>query len=484
MNCLKCGAVIPDGSLYCEMCGEDIHIVPDFEPEIEYSIKETLSSLAEDIMGGESSRQAEGEESVHKEPLKQKKGNKALLIGGTLLITLLVMIGIGVGTYFYRFNSLDYQLGRAAQCLSNQQYEEAIGYYERALLLDDKNIAVKFLLADVYYAADRKADAVSMLSEIIFIGENEGALTTEDLTKAYTKIINIYKEQENYLAARDLLNSCGNPEIFNLFQEYSSKEPEFSYQEGDYDFVIPLKLTATAAGTIYYTMDGSEPTQNSEVYTTPIFLETGDYTVSAVFINDYGIASDVVAKKYHVEVLRPGAPEISAESGEYHSPMMIETEVPEGHEVYYTVDGSEPTENSNRYTRPIPMPLGTSMFQFIMLDENNLHSEVAVKNYKLELSTELSVEDAVYKVMEALVIRGKIYDFNGNSLETDGRYQYLFQYAVAVENAGDYYVIAEVIEDSDGVRDRTGTNYAVDVYTGDCYKVYLEENGKYRLESF
>ena len=27
-----------EGKLYCEHCGEDIHIVPDFEPEIEYNM--------------------------------------------------------------------------------------------------------------------------------------------------------------------------------------------------------------------------------------------------------------------------------------------------------------------------------------------------------------------------------------------------------------------------------------------------------------
>ena len=34
---------MPDGYLLCDKCGEEIQIVPDFEPEIENSITETLS---------------------------------------------------------------------------------------------------------------------------------------------------------------------------------------------------------------------------------------------------------------------------------------------------------------------------------------------------------------------------------------------------------------------------------------------------------
>jgi len=46
MQCPKCGAQMPEDKLYCEKCGEEINIVPDFEPEIENKIEETLSNVA------------------------------------------------------------------------------------------------------------------------------------------------------------------------------------------------------------------------------------------------------------------------------------------------------------------------------------------------------------------------------------------------------------------------------------------------------
>ena len=41
MKCPKCGTEMKDDHLYCEHCGEEIYIVPDFEPEIELNLEQT-----------------------------------------------------------------------------------------------------------------------------------------------------------------------------------------------------------------------------------------------------------------------------------------------------------------------------------------------------------------------------------------------------------------------------------------------------------
>ena len=45
MKCPKCGYEWTEGHLYCDNCGEEFRIVPDFEPEIEEEMNETLSTL-------------------------------------------------------------------------------------------------------------------------------------------------------------------------------------------------------------------------------------------------------------------------------------------------------------------------------------------------------------------------------------------------------------------------------------------------------
>ena len=49
MKCPKCGYEIPEGHLLCEKCGSEIKIVPDFEIDVENSISETLSTIADDV---------------------------------------------------------------------------------------------------------------------------------------------------------------------------------------------------------------------------------------------------------------------------------------------------------------------------------------------------------------------------------------------------------------------------------------------------
>ena len=49
MKCPNCGEGMPEGALYCECCGEDIHIVPDFEPELERNMEQTISGILEEL---------------------------------------------------------------------------------------------------------------------------------------------------------------------------------------------------------------------------------------------------------------------------------------------------------------------------------------------------------------------------------------------------------------------------------------------------
>lgn len=49
--------------------------------------------------------------------------------------------------------------------------------------------------------------------------------------------------------------------------------PRFSHQSGFYEDAFLLKLYADFGETIYYTLDGSEPTENSLVYNGPILIE-------------------------------------------------------------------------------------------------------------------------------------------------------------------------------------------------------------------
>ncbi len=477
MICPNCGETIKDENLYCEKCGNEIYIVPDFEPEIEDNIKKSLQEMIQEV--GQNTKQEKNQEE-HEDLKKGNWNNRLLLLlcsAFALVLVILSLVGVIIQ---YQYNSVAYQINEAAECISKGKVEEAMAYYERAIELDEENISIRFQMAEIY---KNLGNEISYIEQLLLITQSNNT-TDNESEKAYNKIIQFYISKENYKEINELLLNCTNINILDANQNFLAKEPEFSYQEGVYAEIVPLKLSSNTKGTIYYTLDGTTPDSGSEIYTTPIFLETGKYIISAFFVNEYGISSEIVSKRYNIDVLKPVAPDVQVYSGEYIYPTMITVDVPEGYSVYYTTDGSVPSIHSVQYVNPIPMPIGKSNYKFIMYDPENVSGEITSREYELELQTEYTPQDASKIIVEAMMEKGKIYDYQGNNHEVEGRYKYGFQFALSIVDAGDFYVISEIYEDTAGVQNKTGTNYAVNVYSLEKYKLLTDEDENYLLEEF
>lgn len=467
MNCPKCGAEIEEGSLYCTVCGEDIHIVPDFESEVEQSIQDAMDHIAEEL---QDSRKTDTPEKKQ----KKKKSYMGWLIGIFFLV-IMVLAGVIVGAWYHMEHSVEYQMARAAECVREQDYQQAVNYYLRAQELGNTDQEVGFSLADCYYAMDNVGGYENQLLAMI----DSRLLDQKQLERAYSQLIQSYRARNDYQTIDSLLNSCDNETIRSTYQNLQAKAPEFGFEEGYYQEILPLKLSSNTAGTIYYTMDGSEPDENSLVYTAPIFLDNGEHTIKAVFVNQYGLVSDVVTKCYKIEIQIPIAPDVMTASGEYSSPTMIKINCEEEDMIYYTVDGTTPTDKSTRYTGPIPMPLGDSMYSFAIIEEGGIVGEVAERTYSLQLKTDITVDMATITVYNEMLRTGRILNYEGYAGE-NGIYQYRFQYPLTVGEE-DYYIFAELHMDDTGSGIRTGSYYAVQAYNCTCYKLLIDENGNYNI---
>ena len=49
MKCPRCGADMKEGQMYCEHCGREIQIVPEFDPALETSLHKALSDVGTQI---------------------------------------------------------------------------------------------------------------------------------------------------------------------------------------------------------------------------------------------------------------------------------------------------------------------------------------------------------------------------------------------------------------------------------------------------
>lgn len=475
MKCPHCGHEMPEGYLICDKCGEEIQIVPDFEPEIENSITETLSTLVSlEEEPGNGDETADGTEEAVADD--RKKGRTVHIV---LAFAILLVVGlISYALYAYHIQTVEYQIHRAEAYAENGNYDQAVACLETAYAAYPEEARILFLEADYYYLQEQNTAAISALMRIIG-RESSGRYSEEDVEEAYSKIITIYANQEAYGQINDLLRDCENERIVSMFQSYLAMEPEFSYVEGSYAEVIPLKLSSNTSGTIYYTMDGTRPDKNSQIYTAPLFLETGEYTVSAFFVNDYGIESDVVTKTYVINLAVPNAPEVELYSGEYSEATMIAVEPVEGCKVFYTTDESEPTADSVPYTGPIPMPLGTTLFKFVNISGEGIVSEVTTRTYTLKLWGAIATDEAVAGLVNRLVEIGYLEDVSGRNSRQTGTLSYQFSSVLRVGSSGDYYTINEYYDDGTGILSRTDKVFLVQVYTGETAQLGYDEAGDF-----
>lgn len=454
MKCPNCGTEMADGVLYCEHCGEDIHIVPDFEPELEQDMELTISGMLEDI-----------KEQEIAEDLEQVRGRrnswKIIAASGAVLIITAAVCALLISHH----NSLTWQIERGQEAVINERYDRAISCFSRALELDEDNIELQFSLAEVYFLKNNKIEYEFLLRDIV----KNPLASSEQLERAYGKLIAIYSAREDFQTINDLLLASNNDNLISTYQKYLAKEPEFSITPGYYTTVQPLKLFSFGSGKIYYTLDGSEPSAESTQYTAPIILEDGDYIVKALFINDNGIVSTILSGEFHVEIDEIPAPDVNLYSGDYEFPINIEV-LNDAEEVYYTTDGSTPTYLSSLYTGPIPLPLGRSTFKFAKV-ENGVTGDVTERTYRLTMNTDFTPQQAVESLMRYAMSIGRVYDEDGHFNDSGDRYQYEYQYVTNINMVDDFYVISEIYCGADGSLAKTGNNYAVNAYTGTMFRL-------------
>ncbi len=560
MICPNCGEEIADNLLYCSKCGEEIKLIPEYQPEIENEINGTLqdlevitltdddfdlgSDLPEDDYDedyeegfdesygfddtvpeaeGVSSNTNElpsletlrenmtqedpdleyldadpdGEDAYYEEDefdeeydgdfldelddfeddedvvrqialaIRESRFRWLYLLLGVIVIGAIGLVIFYFSQHVYEDNSSVYQASLARDAAAQGNFVDAIEHMEKALLLDDSDTSLKFTLADYYFEIDEDEKALLMLWEIIYDKDINAV-------QAYRRLIDYYATNKDYGKIEDILSNCEEQTVLAQFSDYLAEAPEFSEEPGTYDQVLWVKLSSVSNGTIYYTLDGSDPTTESEVYTSPIYMELGIYEVNAMFVNNYGIQSDITNGVFTVDVRKPDPPVVTPESGEYEEPEMIEAEGIKFGVVYYTTDGTIPTDESTEYVGPIPMPLGHSHFIFVSYSQEGVAGDLADINYTLEIDSELDLQELMNHLKQYNVNAGKTIDLAGHLPGNTTRYSYSIGSAIKLDDKV-YYLITENVIDSAESSMKTGAFYLADVKDGTLYKASRDE---------
>lgn len=294
-----------------------------------------------------------------------------------LLITLFLLLAlIGVGIYVAYQNSYTGVMKKGYSALQAGNYEQAESYFNRAIVKDKSRAEAYTGLSEIYIEQNDLDSA-----ESVFLSALGSQPTNADL---YQAAIDFYMDTEQLEKISPLLADCEDETVLNAVSDYVSAAPSFSLEGGTYSEVQEVTISSSTGGTIYYTTDGTDPTASSEEYREPILLQNeGEVIIKAIAINDKEIPSIVSSAKYTIEFPIASAPAVNPATGQYTEPTQITITVPDGYTAYYTMDGTTPTSDSERYTGPVDMPENSQIiFNAVLINNNNgKATDVTTRNY-------------------------------------------------------------------------------------------------------
>lgn len=381
MKCSKCGAEIETGSVFCKKCGEPVQMVPDYnilEDDFLVSLLDEQQNAKQESKTSEEKtvkREQNTSNSARKENKKNQKGFAALwknkkarggIIAGIIAVVILIAFLV------LYLTSYDHYVAKGKSADAKEEYTEALTYYNRAIKKNDAKAKAKVLAANDYRKLTEYDKAEELLLSVI---EKDS-----DNVSAYKSLIELYLTTESYDKLDFLQAQVTNQKIIDLFNDHLVSAPVFSVDGGKYDDDVIVELHAKT-GKIYYTLDGSDPTEGGILYTEPFTLKEGTTTVQAV-CEDGEKVSEVIAKRYKISYADPEAPVVTPSGGSFTTPTTITVEVPEGASVYYTWDGTTPTQSSAKYTAPIDMMEGNNILSLLLVDKHGKTSSVSEYNYK------------------------------------------------------------------------------------------------------
>ena len=159
--------------------------------------------------------------------------------------------------------------------------------------------------------------------------------------------------------------------------------PTLSPASGTYTTAQTVTISdSTSGAVIYYTTDGSIPTPSSTKYIGPITVSSTE-TIHAIATAANYVSSGVASAMYTIQ-LTAAMPAFSPAAGTYTTAQTVTiSDATPGALIYYTLDGTNPTTSSTKYTGPITIS-STQTIHAIAAASSYSNSAVASATYTIQ----------------------------------------------------------------------------------------------------
>jgi hypothetical protein len=151
-------------------------------------------------------------------------------------------------------------------------------------------------------------------------------------------------------------------DVFGLLSgETQTSAPSFSPAAGSYNSGFQLTMASlTPNAAIYYTTDGTTPTNASTLYNGP-FTVIDTTTFNAFAISEGYLQSNVSTATYTIQG-QAAPPDVSPAAGTYASTQTVQlSDTSPTPTIYYTTNGTMPTHSSSVYSTPISVTSTTTI---------------------------------------------------------------------------------------------------------------------------
>ena len=408
-------------------------------------------------------RADDGDDDLDKddEPKDKKKGLLSNRFIQVLLVLLAITALVGIvylvsSMIIKNSNNEDFEFyyNKGQSYEETMEYEAAINQYDKAKNYagnDEQLIKSYEGILRCYHQMDNKeAEEISVLKKLISIDGSNSSY--------YESLILLYQNTGNSDLIEELIDSIEDPDVKKELGNFDASKPVPSIEPGIYNKSISVSLSAPEGSTIYYTLDGSDPTTSSDVYESKFkFKKDGTYFIKAFSVDSDGNPSQMLEAEYVVAKGTVDPPKITPDSGEYSEKTQIEVEIPDGATVYYTNDGTDPSKKSEKYTKKTKLflPEGNTIYKFIAYNEGGVSSDIVTRIYEYTPDFTYSYDEAVDFVISKLVNDG---DLNSSELyQEDGSVTYMTYRDLCKQKKNDedgeyiyYYIIEAEHVDSEG----------------------------------
>lgn len=392
------------------------------------------------------------------------KRNKIIIAsaGGIVAVALIIGIVVAVVVHNNKKNSYHYNYEMGMTLYKENNYMDAIKHLEIAFDSTEgkKNLNMMYVLSEAYKNTGNIDKAVEILEAALAYNKfNERTLSS---------LLKLCYDNKKGEKLNQIIEEYKDSKVKNVLNEYIVAVPTTSEKPGDFEEAVELMLLAQDDCIIYYTIDGSTPTNNSIQFTDSIKIEKDTVTVKAIAVNEIGVKSEVGEFQFTIDLKAPEAPVLDIEDTNVELGTKIKIKnLLEGDKAYYTIDGTTPSTYSLPYNDGIELEEGRYVLSVIVINKHNLSSTVTRKNITVKDETEYTYNEALNflkKRMQQLNIIGS----NGRFSVGGEMADFVYQTKKEISGIQMYYIRLDKKTISGS---KVEGYYGVGVSNGQCYKV-------------